>query len=152
VKNELVINLETARVDFLGPTAEGKKHDKALAEESALEMAPDSTLLGDLGFQGLEVKDAELIVPFKKPRGAELTEPQKQANKMLASVRILIEHVIASVKRLHIVKDIFRNFEVDLRDKVMEIACALHNFRNLHRHQIPSPSSSTHTNQAYVSL
>jgi hypothetical protein len=37
--------------------------------------------------------------------------------------------VIAGIKRCRIVKDVFRNTRSDFEDMVMEIACALHNFR-----------------------
>jgi hypothetical protein len=43
--------------------------------------------------------------------------------------RIVVEHVIAGIKRCRIVKDVFRNTSIEFEDMVMEIACALHNFR-----------------------
>ena len=50
-------------------------------------------------------------------------------NRVLSSSRIVVEHAISGIKRCHIVKDIFRNTRVGFEDMVMEIACALHNFR-----------------------
>jgi hypothetical protein len=41
----------------------------------------------------------------------------------------VVEHAIAGVKRCRIVKDILRNTHIGFEDMVMEIACALHNFR-----------------------
>jgi hypothetical protein len=40
-----------------------------------------------------------------------------------------IEHVNSSVKRCRIVKDRIRLWKQGIRDLVMEICCALHNFR-----------------------
>jgi hypothetical protein len=40
-----------------------------------------------------------------------------------------IEHVNSSVKRCRIVKDRIRLWKEGIRDVVMEICCALHNFR-----------------------
>ena len=40
-----------------------------------------------------------------------------------------IEHVNSSVKRCRIVKDRIRLWKEGIRDLVMEICCALHNFR-----------------------
>ena len=40
-----------------------------------------------------------------------------------------IEHVNSSVKRCRIVKDRIRLWKLGIRDLVMEICCALHNFR-----------------------
>jgi hypothetical protein len=58
-----------------------------------------------------------------------LTLEQKAANQMIARRRVRIEHVISSVKRCRIVKDTIRLHKEDVRDMVMEICCALHNFR-----------------------
>jgi hypothetical protein len=48
---------------------------------------------------------------------------------MISGVRVIAEHVIAGVKRLRIVKDVFRNTKERFGDLVMEIACGLHKFR-----------------------
>ena len=59
-------------------------------------------------------------VPTKKPRGEELTREQR---------RLRIEHVNSSVKRCRIVQDRIRLWKEGVRDLVMEICGALHNFR-----------------------
>ena len=43
--------------------------------------------------------------------------------------RLRIEHVNSSVKRCRIVKDRIRLWKEGVRDLVMELCCALHNFR-----------------------
>jgi len=43
--------------------------------------------------------------------------------------RLRIEHVNSSVKRCRIVKDRLRLWKKGVRDLVMELCCALHNFR-----------------------
>ena len=48
---------------------------------------------------------------------------------MISRSRIVVEHVIAGIKRCRIVKDVLRNTRIEFEDIVMEIACALHNFR-----------------------
>ena len=53
----------------------------------------------------------------------------KLLNKLCSSVRIVVEHVIAGVKRLRIVKDLLRLTKDGVSDIVMEIACGLHNLR-----------------------
>ena len=71
--------------------------------------------------------------PQQKPRGGEFSVLDKVQNRLLASVRVVIEHVIAGVKRCRIVKDIFRNTKEAYDDLVMELACGLHNFRSSYR-------------------
>ena len=65
----------------------------------------------------------------KKPRGQKLTREQARANQALNQRRLRIEHVNSSVKRCRIIKDRSRLWKQGVRDLVMEICCALHNFR-----------------------
>jgi hypothetical protein len=85
--------------------------------------------LQDTGFQGYKPEHVDTDQPKKKPRGKDRTEEDKAENTMIASIRILVEHVIAGVKRCRIVKDVFRNTTARFSDQVMEISCGLHNFR-----------------------
>ena len=50
-------------------------------------------------------------------------------NHLISSARVVVENVIAGVKRCRIVKDVLRLTTEGLSDLVMEIACGLHNFR-----------------------
>lgn len=62
---------------------------------------------------------------------------EKFCNRIFSSVRVVVEHVIAGVKRCRIVKDVLRLTTKGISDVVMEIACGLHNLRVSCRH--PSP-------------
>ena len=53
----------------------------------------------------------------------------KLLNKLCSSVRIVVENVIAGVKRCRIVKDLLRLTKDGISDMVIEIACGLHNLR-----------------------
>lgn len=46
---------------------------------------------------------------------------------------MVIEHIIAGVKRLRIVKDELRLKVTDIADDLLEIACGTHNFRTKFR-------------------
>jgi hypothetical protein len=50
----------------------------------------------------------------------------------------VVEHVIAGVKRCRIVKDVLRLTTDGSSDRVMEIACGLHNLRVSCRHPVPA--------------
>lgn len=62
-------------------------------------------------------------------RGKELTKVDKFFNRLISSVRIVVDNVISGVKRCRIVKDILRLTKENISDIVMEIACGLHNLR-----------------------
>jgi DDE superfamily endonuclease len=86
-------------------------------------------LLQDLGFLACTLERVAIIMPTRKPRGRELTRAQKAANRRIARRRVRIEHVNSSVKRWRLVHDTNRLRKAGVRDLVMEVCCALHNFR-----------------------
>jgi hypothetical protein len=85
--------------------------------------------LQDLGFLAFTLPQLDILMPTKKPRGEELSLAQQLANQALHDRRLRIEHVNSSVKRCRIVKDLIRLWKQGVRDLVMELCCALHNFR-----------------------
>ena len=93
------------RCSFLSPTTEGKRHDKKLADETGYRLPEGSTLMQDTGFQGFELENIAILQPKKKPRGKELSDTEKQANRIISSVRVRVEHVMSGIKRCRIVKD-----------------------------------------------
>jgi hypothetical protein len=128
LKNLLLINAMLT-ILFLSDTHEGRVHDKSLADTTRYCLPPGSRLLQDLGFLAFTLDQVEVIMPTKKPRGGALTPEQKAANQLIARRRVRIEHVMSSIKRCRIVKDTIRLHKEGVRDMVMEICCALHNFR-----------------------
>jgi DDE superfamily endonuclease len=85
--------------------------------------------LQDLGFLAFTLPQVDILMPTKTPHGQELTRAQHLANWALHHRRLRIEHVHSSVKRCRIVKDRMRLWKQGVRDLVMELCCALHNFR-----------------------
>src|SRR5918992_3392072 len=114
---------------FLSDTYTGSTHDKRIAEATPYPLPIGSRLLQDLGFLAFTLDHVKIIMPIKKPRGRALTRTQKTANRRLARRRVRIEHVNSSVKRCRIVHDTLRLCKQGIRDLLMEVCCALHNFR-----------------------
>ena len=128
MKNVLLVNAPLT-ILFLSETAGGRVHDKRLAEATPYPLPAGSGLLQDLGFLAFTLPHVEILMPTKKPRGQELPLEEKLANQALHYRRLRIEHVNSSVKRCRIVKDRIRLWKQGVRDLVMELCCALHNFR-----------------------
>jgi DDE superfamily endonuclease len=128
VKNVLLINA-VLTILFLSDTYTGSTHDKRIADATPYLLPVGSRLLQDLGFLAFTLAQVEIIMPTRKPRGRALTRLQKAANRRIARRRVRIEHVNSSVKRCRIVHDICRLRKTGVRDLVMEVCCALHNFR-----------------------
>jgi len=118
---------------FLRATFEGKAQDKSLAEFAGYTLPPGSCLYQDMGFQGFVLAGVTIVQPQKKPRGGELTPPEKATNRRISSIRIRIEHAIGGVKRYRMVKDKIRLLKDGIRDTIMETCCGLHNFRLQYR-------------------
>jgi hypothetical protein len=133
VKNLIIVGNLDREIKYLSDTVEGKKHDKKAMDESEVVLPEGSTLYQDMGFQGYNPEGVNNIQPKKKPKGKELTNQEKEKNTLISGVRVVVEHVISGVKRLHIVKNIFRNTKENYNDLVMFLACGLHNFRNFYR-------------------
>lgn len=128
-KNVLMAGLAQKRVLYLSPTRPGREHDKKVIEAAGVQFPRGCTLVKDTGFQGYEPKGVLTLQPKKKPRGRELSESWRLVNRAISSLRVRVEHVIASVKRCRIVLEPLRNWRRGFADRVMLGACALHNLR-----------------------
>ena len=82
----------------------------------------------DSGFMGLQKQDDNIHIPHKKPKGGELSEVQKEENRLLSSSRALCENAFAGVKRYGAVSQIYRNRIPDFDDSLMLTAAGLWNF------------------------
>ena len=103
---------------YLSDTDEGKKHDKAIADEEELRFPPGSTLWQDGGFQGFTPAGVTIQQPKKTPRNGSLTAIDPLNNQSISSLRNWADHYV---------------------DDVMETACGLHNFRLTHRAKKGNP-------------
>jgi hypothetical protein len=59
-------------------------------------------------------------------------------NHLVSRTRVVVENVIAGVKRCRTVKDVLRLTKAGIADLVMEIACGLHHLRVSCRHPLPT--------------
>src|SRR5262249_29649523 len=128
VKNVLLVNALLV-ILFLSDTHGGRTHDLRIAEATPYPLPAGSGLLQDLGFLSFTLPEVEILMPTKKPRGGELSPEQDLDKRAFHQRRHRVEHVYRSVKRCRIVKDRIRLWKEGVRDLVMELCCALHNFR-----------------------
>lgn len=130
-KKNLIVSDKEKKIVILSNTREGKVHDlRNLRDEEIASIIPEKvTAAMDGGFLGIQ-KDypkLKVIMPKRKPKGRELTEKEKEQNRMISSERVINENAIGGVKRLRIVSDVYRNIKENFEDKVMLIACGLWN-------------------------
>jgi hypothetical protein len=128
IKNHVVLN-EACNIRFVAETVAGRTHDKKLADEAGDRVPEDPVLVQDTGLQGVRLKGVAILQPTKQPKGGELSDVDTVINRLIAGLRIRVEHAIGGVKRYRIIKDTLRNWKPGFRDLVFETCCGLHNFR-----------------------
>jgi len=132
-KKNIIISDEKNRIGYLSPTRPGKEHDYSLFKDEfdPRTIPKDISLWMDKGFTGIgnDYPEVAVVMPKKKPKGKELTDYEKEQNKVISGIRILSEHAIGGAKRLRIVTDKFRNKKDQFNDKVMYLACGLWNYQ-----------------------
>jgi hypothetical protein len=67
-KNILLANVHSRKVVYLSPTEMGKKHDKKIADENAIQYPAGATLGKDTGFQGYAPKGVLTFQPKKSQK------------------------------------------------------------------------------------
>jgi DDE superfamily endonuclease len=104
----VIVNRQTRTIlatDF----ANGKTHDFQLFKDSRSGMSKQIRSLADTGYQGLAAFHANSQTPAKKSKHHPLTVEQKASNRILSHDRILVEHVIRSLKIFRILSERYRN-------------------------------------------
>ena len=128
-KNIIMVD-ERKKILLLSPTKSGRRHDKRLADKiSLIEHIPQNIgLWADSGFQGVQHIHPNACIPKKGTKKLPLTGEQKKENTLISSIRSIVEHAIAGIKRYKSVSDVFRNRIGRLDDLFMEIAAGLWNY------------------------
>jgi hypothetical protein len=119
----------------------GRVHDKALADAlDTVQRLPDGCeALLDKGYQGL-AQQVDLVtgsdgapgpcltlkIPYKKPKGKELSPEQKAFNHDLSSLRVHIEHCMGWLKNWAILANRFRCSHA-IYTPVVQLICGLVN-------------------------
>ena len=71
MKNVLLVN--ALLLLFLSDTYGGRTHDKPIADATPYPLPAGSRLLQDLGFLAFTLPQVDILMPTKKPWGAELS-------------------------------------------------------------------------------
>ena len=111
-KNTLICD-EDRRILYVSPTKNGKIHDFNQAQKEQLfdNIPKEICLWVDKGYQGIKkvMPPDQVQIPHKKPKGENLTSKQKEENKIISGIRIVVEHAIGGVKRFGCMSQQYRN-------------------------------------------
>lgn len=143
IKNTVIVDVERY-IHFLGITTQGNIHDINLLNIDLLGKITNALkeikILVDLGYLGIKdyVELDDLLIPFKKPRKSknnpkpQLSDEQKAYNKELSAQRVIVEHVLAHVKRFSVLTDVFRNKINEWDDLFITIVASIHNLEKIY--------------------
>lgn len=107
----------------------GAKHDSKIFRDSRVaEFAKNSKdgikpILADSGYQGCQDVYPELVIPYKKRPGGQLSEDQKNFNHDLSRDRIIVENFFGRMKTLFGVLKVFRGTTEQLQILLPIIVC-----------------------------
>jgi hypothetical protein len=82
----------------------GKTSDIGIFREQQQKFESGQKFTGDKGYQG----GVNIKTPQKKPKNGELTQLQKEDNKVISSERIYVEHIIRLLKIFKAARERFR--------------------------------------------
>lgn len=89
--------------------AKGKTHDFSLYKHSKLLIHKASELLADKGYQGIHKLHPNSRTPKRKPPKQQLSKEDKTSNKAIASLRMVVEHVLRRLKVFRVLAGPYRN-------------------------------------------
>lgn len=135
LKTQLSVS-STGRILDISQTFPGSIHDKTVIdEERTIQKFPEQTCQRlDLGYKGTvqENPDYYVIVPHKKPKLGELSDFQKELNKVHSKRRVIVENGICRMKKFKICQYRYRG-PVKNYNKIFRNIAALINLKLAHQ-------------------
>lgn len=107
LKTEYVVTAQ-GRIASVSDSHPGSRHDLTIRREGA-KLPRSARVYADSAYQGYEREHTAVEIPYKRRKGGELSEEEKDYNRGLGSFRVAIEHRIGRTKRFRIVAERFRN-------------------------------------------
>jgi hypothetical protein len=128
---------EVGLIRQLSPTSPGSVHDVTHLRQSGLlhNLDPETTVVADAAFIGIykDLPDRNVLVPYKAQRKHPLCAEQRYANRVVSSIRIKVENVIAHLKNFRTLSHRFRHNVAQVHAQVFTIIAGLHNCRTRKR-------------------
>jgi DDE superfamily endonuclease len=105
LKTQIITDQKGKILDVTGGHRGPKSDIKIWNETKLPDELKDKPKLGDKAYLGAE---KPTLIPKKKPKGGELSEAEKAANRLISQERIYVEHAIRKVKGFRVVRDEYR--------------------------------------------
>lgn len=129
MRKTILMTDEKRRILLISPTKSGRRHDKRLAEKEGLfQIIPKHVAVwADSGFQGIQTQHHNTVMPKKATKKHPLSAEEKQNNRLISGIRVLVEHAIGGMKRFKAAADIYRNRIKNTDDRFNILSAGLWN-------------------------
>jgi len=108
LKTQLIIDLKSKKIICLA-SGKGRVHDFKLFQNSGVRVGDLIKIIADKGYQGIAKIHKLSETPIKKKKGKKLSKEEKQYNKLLNRLRVVVEHVNRRLKVFRILSSTYRN-------------------------------------------
>ncbi len=108
LKTQLIAEQKTLKIICLAH-GKGKTHDFRLLKTSGVKFGELLKVIADKGYQGIAKIHQLSETPIKKKKGNKLTKEEKQYNRQLNRLRIVVEHINRRLKIFKILSYPYRN-------------------------------------------
>jgi hypothetical protein len=135
VKNQLMVNNHRGYILHKIRHKKGRKHDYDIYNSNHLVTPKEVVNVYDLGYLGVEKDFPEQLsaLPYRKKRNQQdLSQEEKEYNKIHSRKRIVIEHTICKLKKYRIMSDTFRN-RLRKYNRISDIVTGLVNYRMMNQ-------------------
>jgi DDE superfamily endonuclease len=132
IKTQVVVN-PRGQIEAVSESVPGSTHDLTLLVGSGVMggLGEGEAAMTDKGYVGLERHhpDVPLVIPYKKPRGGELSDEQRAFNREVSRHRIVVEHTMAQLNRFTVLRQVFRGKRRQRHSQVTRVVAKVVNRR-----------------------
>jgi hypothetical protein len=119
-KNQFVVLPKGADIVDVVAGKPGPMSDIKICRQIFSKFDFQQAFIGDKAYVG----ESQITTPQKKPKNGQLTDEQKEENKLLSSRRIFVEHLIRVVKVFKVIQERFR-LHKSRYNSIILIVCSL---------------------------
>lgn len=108
LKTQIIVDLKSKKIICLA-SGKGRVHDFKLFQNSGVRVGDLIKMIADKGYQGIAKIHKLSETPIKRKKGKKLSKEEKQYNKLLNRLRVVVEHVNRRLKIFRILSSTYRN-------------------------------------------
>ncbi len=108
IKTQIIIEKDSKKI-ISSYFSYGKNHDFKILKDSKVKFLSQTTILVDLGYQGIQNIHPNILIAKRKTKKNPLTKEEKKNNKLISKMKVVIENVFAIIKKFKIISEKYRN-------------------------------------------